>query len=117
MKDADREVCMCFHVPLGKLVKHVRLESPRVASQMTDCYGAGTGCGWCRPFLERIFEQVKAGETPDLAMTEEEYRRRRAAYRETGRREGAPGDPPGATEDGGGDSEKSHPDSLNQETQ
>jgi hypothetical protein len=23
---------------------------------LAECYGAGTGCGWCRPFLKRLFD-------------------------------------------------------------
>ena len=77
-----REVCLCFHVSLGKLAKHARLQKPRVASQMSECYGAGTGCGWCIPFLERIFEQVKLNPDapPSLELDEEEYRTRRREY-------------------------------------
>ncbi len=90
MADSDREVCLCFHVSLGKLGKHYRLTRPRVASQMSDCYGAGTGCGWCIPFLERIFDQMGRGEEPDLELSGEEYRRRRAQYHATGTRDLSP---------------------------
>lgn len=79
---ADREVCLCFHVPLGKLAKFTRLEKPRVCSQLSECFGAGTGCGWCIPFLEKIFEQVR--ENPDTLPTfdisEDEYKLRRQEY-------------------------------------
>ena len=83
MRPYDREVCLCFHVPLGKIAKHVRLRNPPVASELSNCYGAGTGCGWCVPFLEKVFEQVKAGHRPDLKMSKEEYRRRRDEYRQS----------------------------------
>ncbi|MCX7015678.1 MAG: (2Fe-2S)-binding protein [Candidatus Sumerlaeota bacterium] len=81
MRPYDREVCLCFHVPLGKIAKFARLHDPPVASELSNCYGAGTGCGWCVPFLERVFEQVKAGQEPSLKMSKEEYRRRRDEYR------------------------------------
>lgn len=79
---SEREVCVCFHVPLNKLAKYVRLENPKVASQLSECYGAGTGCGWCIPFLEKIFEQVKDNpqKTPSLGIDREEYLRRRKEY-------------------------------------
>jgi len=77
----DHEVCLCFHVPLNKIEKYVRLHQPRVASELAHCYGAGTGCGWCVPFLTRIYDQVMAGEEPAPQMSPEEYRRRRAEYR------------------------------------
>jgi NAD(P)H-nitrite reductase large subunit len=76
------EVCICFHVPLNKIVKHVRLNDPQYASQLSECYGAGTGCGWCIPFLERIFESVKTNPQllPDLGLSQEEYCARRREY-------------------------------------
>jgi bacterioferritin-associated ferredoxin len=75
-------VCVCFHVPLGKIIKHVRLNKPRVASQISECYGAGTGCGWCIPFLEQVFEAMKKDPTvdPAILMSEEEYLARRREY-------------------------------------
>lgn len=86
---------MCYHVRLRKLITFHRLRNPRVASQLSQCYGAGTGCGWCIPFLQKIFEQLEAGETPRMKMSAEEYRRRRSSYHETGEREFDPDDEPG----------------------
>lgn len=79
--DPRREVCHCFHVPLGKLVKFHRLRHPRLASQFSECFGAGTGCGWCVPFLSTLYEQLERGEAPHIALSPEEYARRRAEYR------------------------------------
>src|SRR5437762_3941618 len=96
----DDKVCYCFHVTQRKLVNWVRLHSPRVPSQLSECGGAGTGCGWCIPFLKQIFKQgVEASggreppeSGPDFdALTAEEYERRRADYVKSG--EGTP--PPG----------------------
>ena len=53
--DLDEELCLCFHVTRRKVVNYLRIERPRRASQLAECGGAGTGCGWCRPFLERLF--------------------------------------------------------------
>lgn len=94
----DDEVCCCYHVPLRKLVTFARRERPRVASQMSDCFGAGTGCGWCIPFLCRIHEAVARGEEPRIEMTPEEYAAARAAYRSERRprNEFASPDPPAA---------------------
>ena len=55
----DREICLCFHVTLRKVIQYVRHENPVVPSQISQCMGAGTGCGWCRPYLKKIFEQMK----------------------------------------------------------
>ena len=51
----DDKVCYCFHVTRRKLVNWVRLNAPQVPSQLSECGGAGTGCGWCIPFLRQIF--------------------------------------------------------------
>ena len=66
----------------------------RVASQITECGGAGTGCGWCVRFLKQYFAQAKEDrlDEPD-AMTADEYARGRGEYLEAG--EGIA--PPGAT--------------------
>ena len=92
--DADAKVCYCFHVTRRKLVKFARRGSLRVASQLSECGGAGTGCGWCIPFLKQIFDQAGRGGDTDLEhLTAEEYERRRAAYIRSGK--GTP--PAGAT--------------------
>ena len=57
--DPDQELCLCFHVSLRKVQKFIRLEKPKVASQLSQCYGAGTGCGWCRPFLRRLLSEAQ----------------------------------------------------------
>ncbi len=76
----ENELCICFHVPLRKIEKYIRLNKPKVASQVAGCYGAGTGCGWCIPFIEQIYEQMQKGEPASIRMTGEEYRRRRKEY-------------------------------------
>jgi len=93
--DLDAKICYCFHVTRRKLVNYCRLRRPRVPSQLSECGGAGTGCGWCIPFLKQIFKQaVEGGETTELEeLTPAEYERRRAAYIRSGK--GTP--PPGAT--------------------
>lgn len=60
--DPDQELCLCFHVSLRKVQKFIRLEKPKVASQLSQCYGAGTGCGWCRPFLKRLLDEAPDSE-------------------------------------------------------
>ena len=58
--DLDAKVCYCFHVTRRKLVNFVRKEKPKVPSQLSQCGGAGTGCGWCIPFLKQIHAQADA---------------------------------------------------------
>ena len=92
--ELDDEVCLCFHVTKRKLVNFVRVEKPRRAGQMSECFGAGTGCGWCRTYLKRMFRSaVEGGVTHQKEPTPEEYARQRAGYIRAGG--GTP--PPGAT--------------------
>ncbi len=65
--DLDENICLCFHVSLRKVKKFIRLEKPIRASQISQCYGAGTGCGWCRPFLEKLLAEANSASeaTPD----------------------------------------------------
>ena len=93
----DDKVCYCFHVSRRKLVNWARLHEPKVASQLSMCGGAGTGCGWCIPFLKQIFKQgIEENPGSEAAaidqMTAEEYALQRAEYVKSGK--GKP--PPGA---------------------
>ena len=104
----DDPVCLCFHVSRRKVINFVRIEKPQRPSQLSGCFGAGTGCGWCRPFLERLWRAEQAGLREDLnsaattansdqelaiEMTKEQYAQLRTEYVLRG--EGTP--PPGAT--------------------
>lgn len=82
----DDKVCYCFHVSRRKLMNWARLHEPKVPSQLSECGGAGTGCGWCIPFLKQIFKQA------EIEMSAEEYAKQRAEYVKSGK--GTP--PPGA---------------------
>jgi NAD(P)H-nitrite reductase large subunit len=64
MMRPDDELCLCFHVTRRKVEQYLRTQRPAVASQLSECYGAGTGCGWCRPFLKRLHQQI-LGEAGD----------------------------------------------------
>lgn len=90
----DDKICYCFHISKRKILNYIRIHEPRVASQISECGGAGTGCGWCVPFLKKYFEEAQRDrlEVPD-DLTPAEYARRRAAYIRAGH--GTP--PPGAT--------------------
>ena len=92
--DLDAKVCYCFHISRRKLVNFVRRERPKVPSQLSECGGAGTGCGWCIPFLKEIYMAGLAGDATELErLTPAEYELRRAAYIRAGK--GTP--PAGAT--------------------
>lgn len=91
--DPDDELCLCFHVTRRKVENFIRIERPKRVGQLADCGGAGTGCGWCRTFLARLFDAAQAGpgntaELPSAA----EYAHDRGDYVRAGG--GTP--PPGA---------------------
>lgn len=106
MQDHD-ELCLCFHVSKRKVVNFIRVERPSRPGQLSECFGAGTGCGWCRPYLRLLFDEAVArGETrqdpyaatdPKAAaiadLSPAEYARMRSVYVRSGG--GTP--PPGAT--------------------
>ena len=79
----DDHVCLCFRVSQRKVVNFCKRERPAVASQLSECLGAGTGCGWCVPYLRKLHDQVQAGvEHPDLPVSPEVYADQRQRYRE-----------------------------------
>ena len=77
----DDKVCYCFHISKRKILNFIRIHGPRRASQISECGGAGTGCGWCIPFLKQYFEQAQQGQghAPD-DISPEEYAQQRGAY-------------------------------------
>jgi len=92
----DDELCLCFHVTKRKVINYLRLERPQRESQLADCHGAGTGCGWCRPYLKKLFDAAQASaserDAPELPAAAD-YARGRTSYVRAGK--GTP--PPGAT--------------------
>lgn len=90
--EPDEDLCMCFHVTRRKVQNYLRVERPQRVGQLADCFGAGTGCGWCRPFLQRLFDAAQTAEDADLPAAGE-YSLGRSDYVRSGG--GTP--PPGAT--------------------
>lgn len=73
--ELDDTVCFCFHVTYRKLRNYARHHKPPVSSMMSECLGAGTGCGWCRKHIVKIWEQsgqVKNGDLPTLEQRKAE---------------------------------------------
>jgi NAD(P)H-nitrite reductase large subunit len=80
MQDDD-ELCLCFHVTRRKVASFIRIERPVRASQISGCSGAGTGCGWCRPFLEKMFDNaVQQRKTASVLPSAKEYSQMRKNY-------------------------------------
>ena len=92
--ELDDQICYCFHISKRKVLNYIRIHQPRVASQISECGGAGTGCGWCIPFLKKYYAESRDGrnDEPD-DLTPDEYAARRGDYIRSGG--GVP--PPGAT--------------------
>ncbi|MGE4620243.1 MAG: (2Fe-2S)-binding protein [Planctomycetota bacterium] len=85
LMELDDKVCYCFRVSKRKLINFTRQTQPSRPSQLSECFGAGTGCGWCIPFLIRIHEQVMVNEVEkeQLELFEgsaEEYEQLRSTY-------------------------------------
>jgi bacterioferritin-associated ferredoxin len=81
----DQEICVCFHVRRRKIEAFCRREKPKVISLVSQCLSAGTGCGWCIPFLKAIHREVLEGGPHFEMPTEAEYlEKRRAYHRERG---------------------------------
>ena len=75
----DQPICLCFNVSRRKVQQFLRTQKPKAASQMSECFGAGTGCGWCRPFLLKLWE---AEHPDDEALPDaESYAQAREAFR------------------------------------
>lgn len=77
----DDDICYCFHVSLRKLLNYARREKPACDAQMSNCLGAGTGCGWCIPILHKIRLWGIHGAPWELSMSPDEYAAARDAYR------------------------------------
>lgn len=92
--ELDDELCLCFHVSKRKVVNFIRITKPVRASQLSECFGAGTGCGWCRNLLRRLFDEQQGRSSEEAPEpTSQEHAAGRSAYVRSGG--GTP--PPGAT--------------------
>ncbi len=99
--DPDDEVCLCFHVSLRKIRTYLKREDPEVASLISECLGAGTGCQWCVPFLKHLHAEHQKGRTPDLRVSPADYAGARKSFHKSGERDGRVVDD--ATGEPGGD--------------
>jgi bacterioferritin-associated ferredoxin len=83
----DDHVCLCFRVSKRKILTYLRREAPPVASLISECLGAGTGCGWCVPYLKHLHQQHADGNPePDIGGSAEDYAAGRADYKASGKR-------------------------------
>lgn len=70
-------------------MNYIRIHKVRLPSQLSECQGAGTGCGWCRIFMQQLVDRIDTSSGPpeDLEQWLEQqmpaaqaYARRRADY-------------------------------------
>lgn len=85
--DPDDHVCLCFHVSLRKIRTYLSREDPPVASLISECLSAGTGCRWCVPFLKHLHDQHTRGEAPDLKVSPQRYCEARLRFHQSGARD------------------------------
>lgn len=85
--DPDDHVCLCFRVSLRKIRTFLKVENPPVASLISECLSAGTGCQWCVPFLKHLHAQHVRGEEADLKISPEKYAAARLKYHDTDERD------------------------------
>ena len=79
--ESDDTICYCFHISKRKIQNFIRIHQPRRASQISECGGAGTGCGWCVSYLKRYFDEAVSGNVTQAdTLTPVEYANQRARY-------------------------------------
>jgi len=83
----DDHICLCFGVSLGKIRSYLAREDPKVASLISECLGAGTGCGWCVPYLKDLHAQHQAGQMPTIEGSTKDYKEGRLHFKESGKRD------------------------------
>lgn len=74
----DDKICYCYGVSMRKLLNFACRTRPQRPSQMTECLGAGTGCGWCIPFLKKIAENPERVAIDEI--TADDYAEKRKTY-------------------------------------
>ncbi len=84
--EPDEKLCFCFHVTRRKVTNWIRIHQPRVPSEVSQCGGAGTGCGWCVPFLRKLFDAGRVGSDVEIPVDSATYAAQRAEYLKTGSR-------------------------------
>ena len=87
--ELDDEVCLCFHVTRRKIRNYLRIEKPARVGELSHCFGAGTGCGWCRKYLQALFDasRGKCEELNDYdTLSREDYASSRGSYIAAGKK-------------------------------
>ena len=109
---ADDELCLCFHISCRKVLNYIRIHQVKLPSQLAECGGAGTGCGWCRKQVVKLLimsagsppgageiEEWLANNTPDRQKYAEARERYRAAKNQNSAEVPSSSDNPALPED------------------
>ena len=79
----DDHVCICHKVSLRKIRVFLKQKKPTAPSQLSECLGAGTGCGWCISALQDLHSQHCSNNMPDISCSFENYKKERAHWKKT----------------------------------
>ncbi len=72
--EPDDILCYCFHITQRKVANYIRRTRPLRASQVSECMGAGSGCGWCIPYLTSLHREIVGEEIVEAHdVSPEEY--------------------------------------------
>ncbi len=81
--EPDDTLCYCFHITQRKIVNFIKRTRPRRASQVSECFGAGTGCGWCIPYLMKLHREIMQENVVEASdVSADQYEALRKAYLE-----------------------------------
>ncbi|MFN7875012.1 MAG: bacterioferritin-associated ferredoxin [Pirellula sp.] len=77
----DDELCLCFHITWRKVINYIRVNKITRPSQLHECGGAGSGCGWCRKQLTKLTSEIQ--QCPPTSDTIEEWLNDRSPNKES----------------------------------
>lgn len=93
--ELEDTICFCFHISKRKILNFLRRHRPRRASQLSECGGAGTGCGWCVNYLKKNFEDFQEGrDDADAEISQAAHASGRVGYLSAGKGKARPGTEP-----------------------
>ncbi|MCW2316510.1 assimilatory nitrate reductase catalytic subunit [Rhodoblastus acidophilus] len=62
-RDPGRKICVCLNVGVNTILDAIRDKALISVEQISDATGAGTGCGSCRPEIERLLHNAAQAAT------------------------------------------------------
>ena len=77
----DDHVCLCHKVSLRKLRVFLKQTKPKSPSQLSECLGAGTACGWCISALEKLHSQHCSNKELRINCSFKNYKKKRTEWK------------------------------------